>query len=274
MIKVDIYIPSGEDEKKALERTTHLAVSAHQDDIEFMAYDGILKCFMQDDKYFTAVVATNGSGSPRSGLYGDYSDEHMMSVRKQEQKKAAVVGDYSAQVFMDIPSATIKNPDDRTAIEDLKKVIEATQPKVIYTHNPADKHDTHVAVVLRLITALRELNYKPDEFYGCEVWRGLDWMCDNEKIAFDVSSRPNLEAALLGVFDSQIAGGKRYDLAVTGRRLANATFSESHGVDNAEKIIYAVDLLPVLNGESTDEYIAGYIDRFKNDVKEKIKKLQ
>ena len=175
---------------------------------------------------------------------------------------------------MDIPSATIKNPDDRTAIEDLKKVIEATQPKVIYTHNPADKHDTHVAVVLRLITALRELNYKPDEFYGCEVWRGLDWICDNEKIAFDVSSRPNLEAALLGVFDSQIAGGKRYDLAVTGRRLANATFSESHGVDNAEKIIYAVDLLPVLNGESTDEYIAGYIDRFKNDVKEKIKKLQ
>ena len=78
----------------------------------------------------------------------------------------------------------------------------------------------------------------------------------------------------MGVFDSQIAGGKRYDLAVTGRRLANATFSESHGVDNAEKIIYAVDLLPVLNGESTDEYIAGYIDRFKNDVKEKIKKLQ
>ena len=271
---MDIYIPSGEDEKKALERTTHLAVSAHQDDIEFMAYDGILKCFMQDDKYFTAVVATNGSGSPRSGLYGNYRDSHMMSVRKQEQKKAAVVGDYSAQVFMDIPSATIKNPDDRTAIEDLKKVIEATQPKVIYTHNPADKHDTHVAVVLRLITALRELNYKPDEFYGCEVWRGLDWICDNEKIAFDVSSRPNLEAALLGVFDSQIAGGKRYDLAVTGRRLANATFSESHGVDNAEKIIYAVDLLPVLNGESTDEYIAGYIDRFKNDVKEKIKKLQ
>ena len=271
---MDIYIPSGEDEKKALERTTHLAVSAHQDDIEFMAYDGILKCFMQDDKYFTAVVATNGSGSPRSGLYGNYSDSHMMSLRKQEQKKAAVVGDYSAQVFLDIPSATIKNPDDRTAIEDLKKVIEATQPKVIYTHNPADKHDTHVAVVLRLITALRELNYKPDEFYGCEVWRGLDWICDNEKIAFDVSSRPNLEAALLGVFDSQIAGGKRYDLAVTGRRLANATFSESHGVDNAEKIIYAVDLLPVLNGESTDEYIAGYIDRFKNDVKEKIKKLQ
>lgn len=31
------YIPDGTDEKKALSRTTHLAISAHQDDIEFMA---------------------------------------------------------------------------------------------------------------------------------------------------------------------------------------------------------------------------------------------
>mgnify|MGYP001015207027 CR=1 FL=1 len=99
---MDIYIPSGEDEKKALERTTHLAVSAHQDDIEFMAYDGILKCFMQDDKYFTAVVATNGSGSPRSGLYGNYSDSHMMSVRKQEQKKAVsdIINNISKQKLL------------------------------------------------------------------------------------------------------------------------------------------------------------------------------
>ena len=33
-----IYIPDGTEEKKAITRTTHLAISAHQDDIEFMAY--------------------------------------------------------------------------------------------------------------------------------------------------------------------------------------------------------------------------------------------
>ena len=35
-------------------------------------------------------------------------------------------------------------------------------------------------------------------------------------------------AALIGVFDSQIAGGKRHDLAVLGRRRANATYNASH----------------------------------------------
>lgn len=271
---MDIYIPKGIDAAKALKKTTHLAVSAHQDDIEFMAYHGILECFGKDDKNFSAVVATNGSGSPRSGIYSDCSDEHMMIIRKEEQKKAAAIGGYAAQVFLDLPSSVIKNPSDRQAVEGLKKVISETAPDVIYTHNMADKHDTHVAVAMRLITALRELNYKPKKFYGCEVWRGLDWVCDDEKISLDVSGRPNLEAALLGVFDSQIAGGKRYDLAVTGRRLANATFSESHGVDAAEEIIYAVDLLPLLDGKDECEYISEYIDRFKNDVRKRIENLK
>ena len=49
----------------------------------------------------------------------------------------------------------------------------------------------------------------------------------------DVSGRDNLAAAMNGVFDSQIAGGKRYDLATIGRRAANATFFESHATDQA-----------------------------------------
>jgi hypothetical protein len=59
---------------------------------------------------------------------------------------------------------------------------------------------------------------------GCEVWRNLDWLLDEDKQGLPVDDRPNLAAALSGVFDSQISGGKRYDLAVQGRRLANATF--------------------------------------------------
>jgi len=61
------------------------------------------------------------------------------------------------------------------------------------------------------------------------VWRDLDWLVDSDKAPFDVSEHENLQAALLGVFDSQIAGGKRYDLASMGRRRANATYFESHG---------------------------------------------
>ncbi len=40
-----IYVPDDTLLEKGLERTTHLAVAAHQDDIEIMAIDGILACF-------------------------------------------------------------------------------------------------------------------------------------------------------------------------------------------------------------------------------------
>src|SRR5208282_4773708 len=66
----DLFIPDNLAPAEALERTTHLAIAAHQDDIEIMAYHGIAACFGRKDKWFTGVVATNGAGSPRSGIYG------------------------------------------------------------------------------------------------------------------------------------------------------------------------------------------------------------
>ncbi len=67
----------------------------------------------------------------------------------------------------------------------------------------------------------------PQRLVGCEVWRALDWMVDSDKVMMNLSAHENLQFALLGVFDSQIAGGKRYDLASMGRRRANATYFES-----------------------------------------------
>ena len=52
-----------------------------------------------------------------------------------------------------------------------------------------------------------------------------------DKIKMDVSMRPNISMALIGVHDSQISGGKRYDLATRGRYQSNATYQESHNVD-------------------------------------------
>jgi hypothetical protein len=44
------------------------------------------------DRWFTGVVVTNGAGSPRSGIYGDYTDAQMQKVRVLEQRKAALRG--------------------------------------------------------------------------------------------------------------------------------------------------------------------------------------
>lgn len=277
MTKAETFVPDGVDVETALKRTTHLAISAHQDDIEIMAYDGILKCFGKQDNWFTGVVVTNGSGSPRSGLYAEYTDEEMMQIRKSEQKKAAFIGAYSAQLLLDYPSSAVKSPTNADVKEELKRIITLAKPNVIYTHNLADKHDTHVAVTARVIAVLRELpkDIRPEKVYGCEVWRGLDWMNDEDKVKFDVAGHINLEQALLEVFDSQICGGKRYDSATIGRRLANATYAESHGTDDTTSLMYAMDLTPLINDVTIDinEYVQQYIQKFSNDVARRIKDL-
>ncbi|HEX2928045.1 MAG TPA: PIG-L family deacetylase [Ruminiclostridium sp.] len=271
------FVPDGSSVDTALKRTTHLAVSAHQDDIEIMAYDGVLKCFGSNEKWFSAVVVTNGAGSARNGIYTEYTDEDMQKVRKTEQKKAAYVGEYSALALLDYTSSRVKAPDGRDIIDELKGIIMEARPEVVYTHNLADKHDTHLGVVTKLIKAIRELpaEMRPKELYGCEVWRNLDWVMDSEKVVFDVSGHPALSAALLGVFDSQIAGGKRYDLATAGRRIANATYAASHSVDNSDALSYAIDLTPLIQDEglSIVDYIKGYIARFEEDVTQKLEKL-
>jgi hypothetical protein len=90
-----------------------------------------------------------------------------------------------------------------------------------------------------------------------------------------VDDRPNLAAALSGVFDSQISGGKRYDLAVEGRRLANATFFESHEVDRHTLLAFAMDLTPLVDEHSLDiaAYTASLIERMRGDVADRIARM-
>ncbi|HDP34271.1 MAG TPA: PIG-L family deacetylase [Candidatus Hydrogenedentes bacterium] len=273
----EVFIPDGAAHPGALSRTTHLAVGAHQDDLEIMAFEGILACFQQADKWFSGVVVTNGGGSPRSDVYADYTDEQMMAVRRTEQKKAATVGEYGAQFLLNHPSGAVKDASRAQVVDDLHAVLDATRPEIVYTHNPADKHDTHVGVMLRLVAAIRRLpvEARPKKLYGCEVWRDLDWLHDADKVAFDVSSHENLQAALLGVFDSQVSGGKRYDLATLGRRRAHATYHASHDVDVSTGITFAMDLTPLIEDETLNaqELVGRHISRFADDVSARLENL-
>jgi LmbE family N-acetylglucosaminyl deacetylase len=273
----EIYIPDGQPIESALARTTHLCISAHQDDIEIMAATPIVECFQQQDKWFTGVVVTDGRGSPRNGLYEQYSDDEMRLVRFKEQRKAAYVGEFAAQILLDIPSKVVKDASRKEPVDDILAILRATRPQIVYTHNLADKHDTHVGVALRVIEALRRLDpaERPERVVGCEVWRALDWMVDSDKVMMDLSDHENLQFALLGVFDSQIAGGKRYDLASMGRRRANATYFESHGVDNTTGLSYGMDMTLLMNDAGLDpaEFIGGFIQRFANDIQERVGRM-
>lgn len=273
----EIYIPDGVEESAALSRTTHMAIGAHQDDLEIMAYHGISSCFQSDEKYFFGCVVTNGSGSARTNIYEKYTDEEMVAIRKLEQKKAAYLGEYGALALLDYKSSEVKQKKNDALVDELSKLIQLAKPKIIYTHNPADKHDTHVAVMVKVIEALRKIpkSERPEKVYGCEIWRNLDWVIDQEKVYLDVSKHPNLAASLVEIFDSQIVGGKRYDLATIGRRLANATFNSSHEIDDVAAITYAIDLTPLMIDDTLDirKYIASYIDDLKKDVDDRLNKF-
>jgi LmbE family N-acetylglucosaminyl deacetylase len=273
----DVFVPDGGDPAKVLARTTHLCVTAHQDDIEINAYPAVAECYGRTDKFFTGVTVTNGAGSPRAGKYAKYTDDQMQAVRREEQREAARLGKYNLQLQLAHPSADVKKPGHAGVAADLKAIFAGCRPSVVYLHQPADKHDTHVAVLLRCLEALRSLPaaQRPKRVFGVEAWRGLDWLMDNEKIPLDCSTHPELALKLMQVFDSQIAGGKRYDLAAIGRRQANATFHSSHATDKFTEIAWAMDLTPLVADEklSVKDFALAHVDRLRADVAARIAKL-
>lgn len=265
----DLFIPDGRDVSCALARTTHLGIGAHQDDLEIMAYSAIEGCYQREDQWFGGVVITDGAGSARKGPYANFSDDDMRKVRIAEQRKAAALGEYGFVAQLGHPSAALReNPGP--AVEDIERILRASQPREVFVHNPADKHPTHIRCLKATVAALRRLapQARPEKLYGVEVWRDLDWMEDSTKVVLRTDRRPNLAHALMALFDSQISGGKRYDLAVPGRRLANATFFEAHQVDAVESAAFAMDLSALLRDDDlTLETVVGeHLDRFREQV--------
>lgn len=271
----EVFVPDGRPLATALRRTTHLCLAAHQDDIEILAYHGISAGYAK--RTFTGAVITDGGGSPRSGRFARHTDEQMKKVRRAEQRRAARLGHYAVQLQLSHPSAVVKDSRRSEVVTDLIAILRATTPDVVYLHNPADKHDTHVACFWRCLEALRALpaRLRPRAVYGCEVWRNLDWLLDSDKVVLDDSANPRLAAKLIGAFESQIAGGKRYDLAIAGRRLANATFHTSHATDRASALTWAMDLTPLVANPRLDpvKYTLAYIDRLRTDVAARLKRF-
>lgn len=270
-----VFVPDGTADAPAFRRVSHLGIGAHKEDVEIMAFHGITACYGDPGRWFGAVICTSGSGSPRAGAFAGCRDEEMAMLRKREQERAAAMGEYGVLAQLGHSSDVVKNPEDPSLLRDLDAVFGLCRPEVVYTHNPADKHETHVAVALAVLDSLRRLppDRRPGRVLGCEVWRDLDWLDDSDKVPLDVGGRTELAVDLVNIFESQIAGGKRYDLATVGRRRANASYFKSHGTDEAEELSFAMDLTPLVADPGRDiaAFVLEHIDRFRADVAGKIK---
>ncbi len=266
----DIYLPGGGELLEQLRRTTHLGIGAHQDDLEFMAMHGIQECLGRDDLWFGGITCTDGAGSARKGPFAEFSDEEMQQIRVKEQREAASIGQYSYMAQLAHSSAQIKDPRNAgSLVADLLCLLQTSSAEVVYTHNLADKHATHIAVAAAVIKAIRSLSAadRPSKLIGCEVWRDLDWLADDKKLVMDLGNDVDFAGQLNEVFQSQLTG-KRYDLAVEGRRRANATFLASHTNDEFQRVCFGMDLTPLIVEDdlSPVEYTLGMIRDFEQDV--------
>lgn len=267
----EIYVPDGKDADTAAARSTIMVFGAHQDDIEMIALHGILEGLNAGGYKLFGVVATDGVSSLHSGDYSGLSFGEIRETRNEEQREASRLGKYSAVALLNYTSPEVKDKSVVSLDDDLLTLIEAVKPEKVYMHNPFDRHDTHVAMCIRTLESLRRAAAKgivPKHVFGCEVWRGLDWLIHCDRAHLAVVDTDNIGDQLIRVFRSQFAGNRHYDLAAKGRRIANATYHESHNIEMDEEMTFAVDLLPLVQDATLNlsDYARHVINRFESDV--------
>ncbi len=271
---VDVFFPKNNE--KEVDSVDFLAIGAHQDDIEIMSFPPILEAY-HSDKRFAAVTCTDGAGSPSSGPYATFTREEMIECRKQEEKNAAKLGDYTFLIQLGYTSNEARSKEyNEFIVKDLEQIILKYRPKRIYTHNPFDKHKTHLSIFSATMKALHNIlgHYAPMKVYGGECWRDLDWIPDGMKENVSIGNDITLLEILLGTYQSQVASGKRYDKAAVARLQANSTYADPYSLDKSNYVSCFLDLTEVaLNHVTLEAYVEKFLKFFENEVSENIKNL-
>jgi LmbE family N-acetylglucosaminyl deacetylase len=270
-----LFVPDGTAPAAALTRTTNLGIGAHPDDLEIMAWHGIGRCFADDSRWFSGVVVSDGGGGPRAGRFAAMQQAELSGLRHSEQRQAAAHGRYASLAWLGFPSDTVRRRSEALQ-DDLLKLLRATRPATVYTHSLADAHDTHLAVALHAIEAMRKLepDERPTAVYGCEVWGSLDWLPPGGRVALDVSAHETLGGELIALHRSQCAG-KSYPEATSGRKRYNATFGHANELDQASAIELAMDLTSLIHDPSVDPrtHVLGLVERFSSQLRQRLDQL-
>lgn len=228
-----------------------MGIGAHPDDLEIIAIRGIGISLNFEQRRFTGVTVTDGSGGTRKECFKEMSEEAMAGKRLEEQNIAATLGKYALQYNLNYKSADIRDPNaelSKALVKEISDIVHTLQPHAIYTHSPFDNHPTHVAVMRAVIDALRSLPgaERPLELYGCEVWGSLDWLPEGRKKFMDVTQFTDLQRQLISCHESQHDENRSYDEGTVGREFSNATYAHPR-VNGVGAAVLAVDLMPLMD---------------------------
>lgn len=267
--EADVFVPDGRAEDEALARVQLLGIGAHPDDLEIMAYHGIRAGQGQGGPRFGAVVCTDGTGAPRDDPDDDPESHALRHTRRDEQRAAARRGRYAVAIQLDHPSEAVRKDVAPELVDDLFAILDATRPRVVYTHCPTDRHATHVGVCVAALEALHRLpaGARPDQVLGCEVWGGLDWLPEEHAALLDLGADTASWSALMQVFVSQTKA-RPYHEGALGRSRANAVFRDAHRPGGHERLWRAMDLSPLLADGPPDleDFVHARLAEFEQDV--------
>ncbi len=268
----DFCSPQGLDLPKALSRSQVIAVGAHPDDLEFMCLSAIERARQgTEEEGFFGLIVSNGLGSPRGDGLQDYSDEQFTELRRQEQREAAKLSGFCGVLQLNYPSSKVKDSSDDQLRTELKLIWMASPVRSVFTHSPFDRHATHRATCMHVLSTLKTLpkTRRPRLVIGCEVWRSLDWVPEKYKRFLPVKSTEPQMRSLFSIYQSQISGAKNYVDAVIGRKRCNATFREAHSRDAYEFCEVGIDLTSIVSGKTS---LQGYAEKVLSDFRTEIRR--
>lgn len=173
-----------------------MVIGAHPDDPESM-FGGAMMLFRAAGWDVVSVYMTKGE----AGIPGK-SHAEAAAIREQEARNACKILDVHP-IFMTQIDGSSEINKERYA--EMKQVIAAEKPNIVFTHWPIDSHADHRVCSSLVYDAWRRLDYPFDLYYG-EAMTGLQSQCFHPSHYLDITEFSERKREATYCHKSQLPG--------------------------------------------------------------------
>ncbi|MBQ0024461.1 MAG: PIG-L family deacetylase [Bacteroidales bacterium] len=160
-----------------------LVIGAHPDDPESMCA-GTMLLLKQQGCEVVCVYFTSGEG----GIPGKSAEETALIRRQEALNSCEVMG--IRPVFM--TQVDGNSEINKARYDEMKELIAAEKPDVVFTHWPIDAHRDHRVCSMLVYDAWRQLGHTFDLYYG-EVMTGMQTQMFSPTIYVNIDSTVELK---------------------------------------------------------------------------------
>ncbi len=205
-----------------------MTVGAHPDDAAIF-WGGTIAKSVDEGWRVISVIVDRGAGAPvSSGLEG----ADLARVRAEELVREA--SRLKAEL-VHLSLGGLQDPEhQRSAREDLERVLAEALPQRVITHHLEDKHPTHVLCARLTLQALARRARNGET--APEIWLADGWdPVSSPDVYVDVTPYFNTKLAAIAQHSSQLFDSS-YIVGSLGLALYRASFAETHAVSDPKRV--------------------------------------